>query len=205
MVWHLQFSLSLASQPFSQIYNLRFRLLYCASVSLGVSVPLTWRVLGVPWPTFCQLHLLWVFWGGSDPYSLCVLSHAWLACPWCYLVRFLSALRDLPCILTWISPSLGDHLWRESSIASLNASYGSSCLIQGSLLTILITYNLEGLLGLPKALTQLDRIDLPSVGMFLVIIPDVWVGGPRKLSSFFYLTVSCSWSCRCSGLAEEKR
>ena len=61
MVRLLQFLLSLDSQPLSPMNYLRARCLCCASVSLRILVTLYWRVLGVPWPPFCQIQLPWIF------------------------------------------------------------------------------------------------------------------------------------------------
>ena len=55
---------------------------------------------------------------GSAPPSLGVLGHAFLVCPWTYLVLSLSSLWALPGALTRLSPSRVDHLLRESSVAS---------------------------------------------------------------------------------------
>ena len=72
-----------------------------------------------------QLFVVFLFLGGewydtfyfwSNPSSLGVLGHARLACPWCYLDRLMSALRALPCALSWLSTSSG----RSSSPGELH-------------------------------------------------------------------------------------
>ena len=63
-----------------------------------------------------HMFVVFLFLGGewSDTFnflsaqsSIGILKHACLACPWCSLARFLSALRALPCALYWLSPSSG--------------------------------------------------------------------------------------------------
>ena len=61
MVRHLRFSLSLASQPLSQMDHLSFRCLYCASISLGILFTLAWCILSVPWPPLHQIQMLCFF------------------------------------------------------------------------------------------------------------------------------------------------
>ena len=57
MVRHLQFFLSLASQPLSQMDYLRAKRVCCASDSLGIPGTLTWRILSVPCLPFRQIPL----------------------------------------------------------------------------------------------------------------------------------------------------
>ena len=56
--------------------------------------------------------------GGSAPYFLGALRQAYLACPWHYLARFLGIFQALPGVLFGLSPSWGDHLCLEISMAS---------------------------------------------------------------------------------------
>ena len=65
--------------------HLRFRRIWCASVSLCISVAVSWRVIGFPWPPFCQLWqilvLLWrlfSFFFGCSWARLLVMSLAFL-------------------------------------------------------------------------------------------------------------------------------
>ena len=59
----------------------------------------------------------------------------------------------------------GDHLRRESSMDSRNAWSTPSCLGQCGFITLLVTFMLEELLGLLKALAEIGRLDLPAVGI----------------------------------------
>ena len=61
MVWHLQFFLSLASQPLSRMEHLRFRRVYCASAYLGIPGVNSWNILGVTWYPYHHIHQLWIF------------------------------------------------------------------------------------------------------------------------------------------------
>ena len=61
MVRNLWFFILMASRPLSLIVPLRFRRVCCASSSLGVPGAISWRILGVPWSPFHQLHRLFIF------------------------------------------------------------------------------------------------------------------------------------------------
>ena len=71
----------------------------------------------------------------------------------------------------------GDHICHERSKTLQTACYGTSCLGQGGFLSVFVTFLLEGLLGLLKALEELDRLDISTVGFILVARPDVQVRG----------------------------
>ena len=84
--------------------------------------------------------------------SLHVLGHAWLACPWPSLERFLSALQVLHGALTLLSPPFG----RSSFLGELHGV--ANRLFQAFLL--------EELIGLIKVFTELGRLDIPYIGIY---------------------------------------
>ena len=61
MVQNLWFFLSMASWPFSIMDHFRFKLVCCASDSLGMSGTLYLCILVVTWPPFLQIHNIWIF------------------------------------------------------------------------------------------------------------------------------------------------
>ena len=83
-----------------------------------------------------------------------------------FLARFLDYL------LLW-----GNHLCQESSKALRTTWSGTSCSGQGGFLTLFATFPFEVLIGLLKALEELDRLNISTVGFLLVARPDVQVRG----------------------------
>ena len=61
MVQHLQFLISLDSQPWSQIEYLSYRRVCCSSDSLRIPGMLAWRILSVLCPSFRRISLPQVF------------------------------------------------------------------------------------------------------------------------------------------------
>ena len=113
--------------------------------------------LGGDGPTpliFSPLCLLWAFLGTL---AWRVLSVIWRA-SWAHYGLSLVCFLD-PLLLQ------GDHLLREISMSSRTAWYMPSCLGQGSFLTLFVTFTLEGLIGLLKAIAEIGRLDLPAVGI----------------------------------------
>ena len=69
------------------------------------------------------------------------LGHACLACPWHFLVRFISAFLALPGALDRLSTSWGNlPLW-EISMTSLTAWYWPPCLDRACFLTFFIEFS----------------------------------------------------------------
>ena len=122
-----------------------------------------------------HLFVVFLFLGGawydtfdfrSNPSSLGVPGHACLARPWCSLESFLSALRDLPCTLFDSLLIWGNHLLQESLMELRTDWSRPYCLLKGGFLTLFVAFPLKELIGLIKALAELDRLDLPSVGIY---------------------------------------
>ena len=81
MVQHLQYFLSLVSQPFPLMKHLRFRCICWASAFLRIPGALAWCILGVPWSQFYQIQQICIFSRGSALLSMGILQYACLACP----------------------------------------------------------------------------------------------------------------------------
>ena len=112
--------LYLVSPLLSLMYHLRFSRICCASDSLGT--PGARACSYLPW---CSLDSIlsaspdFIFSGGSALSYLVVLRHTWLECPCSSLARFISVLWALPGTLAQISPSWGDLLRQDISMALL--------------------------------------------------------------------------------------
>ena len=144
---------------------LRSRRICCASIYLWIPVTLAWRVLGVHWPPFRQLRLLWFLrWRLRSVFSRRSWAR-WLGVSFCF--GWLASWEPYGHYLACLLDSLilrGDHLRQESFIPSQIAWSGPSCLGKVGLLTLSVTFLLEGLIGLIKALAELGRFDIPAVG-----------------------------------------
>ena len=147
MVRHLWFSFLLDSHTLYQMDYFRDRRPCCSYVSLGVPITLSWCILGVPWHVFFQLCLLWVFrWKPRSVFS---------GSSWARLIGASSVFFGaLPFLASFLDSLLlqGYHICWESSMDSRTAWSWPYCLRQGIFLTLFVTFPLEVLILLLKAL-----------------------------------------------------
>ena len=166
MVRHLLFLLSLASQTLSLMDYLSARRLCCASVYLKILVTLAWRVLGVPWPPLFQIHPSWIF-----CQRLCSVFYG----------RSQACLLGVSLVLFGVLPEniTGSPLHALSYLFFFggSSSPGELHVFKNHLLRALLfltrcfphplcRLTLEGLPSLLKALAELGRINLPSIGIY---------------------------------------
>ena len=162
MVWHLQFSLSLASNLLYLIDHKSYKRVCWTSTSLRIPGALHWHVLGVSWHPFHNIHRF--FSGGSAHSFLGVIRNAYLVCPWRSLALFISEFKAIPGRLDQLSPSQGDPLCPDISMAlQTNLSlFLESLFGQGFFLTLFVDFIGE-LMRLSKVLTKLISIDFTDI------------------------------------------
>ena len=166
MVGHLKFLLSLASQMFSIMEHFMFRHICCNPTSMGIPCALDGVYLVFPGLYYVRFTSFVFFAGGSAPSSMGVLGHAFLACP----LRVISVLwraslafyRRLLALFT-NSILLGTILFSgRYKMNSQTAWSWSSCMGEGGLLTLFITFPPEEIIGMLKTLAELGLVDYSS-------------------------------------------